>query len=81
MELAISEPLLMNPLTRYRADKGLSQSDLARIIGTSRGYLHDLEAGRRRASFGLARRIEAVTGVPRERIRPDIFGPAPQGGA
>lgn len=65
----------MDALIRFRKESGLSQSELAERIGTSPGYLHDIENGRRKPSAKLARHIEAVTGVPRAILLPEVFGP------
>lgn len=41
-------------LFRYRENKELSQADFSQIIGVSRSYLCDLEAGRRLLSIKKA---------------------------
>lgn len=63
----------MDQLIKFRDAHKLTQQGLASLIGTSAGYLHDLENGRRKPSLALASRIERVTGIPRREIRPDIF--------
>ena len=68
----------MNALSRYRTDHGLKQQELAEKIGTSPGYLNDLESGRRKPSPALANKIERLVGIPREDLLPDVFGPAPK---
>lgn len=63
----------MDQLIKFRDAHKLTQQGLAALLGTSAGYLHDLENGRRKPSLALANRIERVTGIPRREIRPDIF--------
>lgn len=60
------------------ADLG-RRSALADACKTSPDYLWQVATGRRKASFKLAREIEAATSglISRHDIRPDIFGPAP----
>lgn len=63
----------MEQLTAYRTEHRLTPQALADKLRTSAGYLHDIETGRRKPSLEFAVRIEAVTGIPRHQIRPDIF--------
>lgn len=51
----------MEQLTHYLATQGISQSDFAKSIGTSRGYVHDLMHGRRAPGRALAVTIERKT--------------------
>jgi transcriptional regulator with XRE-family HTH domain len=66
----------MSIITEYRTAQKMTLEALAALIGTSPGYLHDLEAGRRKASPAMCNIIEAATGIPRILIRPDIYGPS-----
>lgn len=51
------------------------QTDLARAIGSTQGHVSQwLRRGKVPADKVL--KIERATGVPRERLRPDIFGDA-----
>ena len=70
---ALCELLDMEPLTKYREAFGLSQKALAEKLGTSAGYLSDLEKGRRRPSPAFANHIERLTGISRKEILPEIF--------
>lgn len=67
----------MEKLHAYRSLHELTLEGLADKLGTSPGYLHDLERGRRRPSPQLAKTIERITGIPRHALRPDVFDPAP----
>lgn len=73
----------MEQIASYRNENNLSRQTLAEKLGTSEGYLHDIESGRRKPSLEFAVRIETVTGIPRHELRPDIFAfvvPAKQAG-
>ncbi|MBA4220186.1 MAG: hypothetical protein C0458_05590 [Methylobacterium sp.] len=74
------EHSLMSPLHLYRARNELTLQGMAAKIGTSPGYLHDLEKGRRRPSPRLVVEIERTTGISRHDLLPEIFGakPAPK---
>lgn len=62
--------------------KSKTQAEAAHEIGISEGHLNAVLCGRLRASALTARRIEEVLGVPKETLRPDVFGKKPtQGGA
>lgn len=71
------EIAIMTTLHEYRSTNDLTLEGLAAKLGTSPGYLHDLEKGRRKPSPQLANEIERITGISRHDLRPDIFGPAP----
>jgi transcriptional regulator with XRE-family HTH domain len=68
----------MNQLAEFRITRNLSQQAFAELLGTSPGYAHDLQTGRRKPSPSMSRRIEQITGIPRHVLRPDIFDHAPQ---
>lgn len=46
---------------------------LARKVGTTYQYLHQLAHGHRRASVELCKRFERHTGLTRRDLRPDLF--------
>jgi DNA-binding transcriptional regulator YdaS (Cro superfamily) len=66
----------MEQLLAYRSANALTLEGMAAKLGTSPGYLHDLEKGRRKPSPQLANTIERITGISRHELRPDVFGPA-----
>lgn len=68
----------MSPLHAYRVLNELTLHGLAEKIGTSPGYLHDLEKGRRKPSPRLVLTIERTTGLSRHVLLPEIFGSASQ---
>lgn len=51
-------------LTVIRERRGLSLKELADAVGSSRGYLHDLEHGRRGGSPGKIKKLAEALGVP-----------------
>lgn len=63
----------MNELTDWRKSQNLNASEAAAKLGVSRTQLFRLESGARLASPICAKRIEAITGISRSIIRPDIF--------
>ena len=58
-----------------------SQTELARRIGCSQVFVHQMQHGTRKVSPRLCLPIERATGgaVTRYDLRPDIFGEAPDG--
>jgi len=64
---------MAHPLTAYRLSEGISMSELARRLGVHRSAVLHWERGRisPQRAVDLERRI----GIPREVLRPDIFGP------
>jgi ribosome-binding protein aMBF1 (putative translation factor) len=44
-------------LIKYRMDKGLSQKDLADLVGTSHSQISRIESGRHKTNFETLRRI------------------------
>jgi DNA-binding transcriptional regulator YdaS (Cro superfamily) len=57
-------------LTQERGAK----TDLARIVGVSKTWISQIISGKMQPSAQLAIKIELATGVPREKLRPDLFG-------
>ena len=51
----------MTLLSDYLQSAGLTASELARQLNTSRGYVHDLANGRRSPSMRMAGKIARVT--------------------
>ena len=66
----------MEILEQYRAEKGLTKTQLADLLGISPTMISLIVSGARQPGFALTRRIEKVTGIPRSQLRPDIFGDA-----
>lgn len=63
-----------HPLKSFREQQSppLSQAGLAKLLGTSRGYLNRIESGERQPSRDLLLVIKEKTGIPPRAIRPDM---------
>ena len=48
----------------YAAKNGIGPAELAKMLGTSRGYAHDLITGRRKPGPKMAHRLADATGLP-----------------
>lgn len=64
--MAVPAHTTQNPdsLAWARLAKGYSQIALARAAGTTKGYISELESGRRSASLKTLQRIATVLGCP-----------------
>lgn len=58
-----------------------TQAALARAIGAAPAFVNQWVTGRRPVAPKYARAIEETFGVSRHELRPDVFGPAPEGEA
>jgi transcriptional regulator with XRE-family HTH domain len=63
-------------IRQYIEQANTNQAKLAEAIGISQSALSLIIAGKRQPGVALTKRIEAVTGIPRIDLRPDIFGDA-----
>jgi DNA-binding XRE family transcriptional regulator len=66
----------MNDLKTYRETHNLSCAALGKMIGVTRATVLRWEDGTRRIGVTLIPKVAQVTGIPREKLRPDIFGDA-----
>jgi transcriptional regulator with XRE-family HTH domain len=66
----------MKPLTEYIAREQTTQAALAQRLGVHPSMLSLILSGSRQPGIALTKKIEAVTGIPRRDLRPDIFGDA-----
>jgi transcriptional regulator with XRE-family HTH domain len=66
----------MDALSQYLNRENCTQTALAAKLGVSHSTLSRILSGDRQPSVALTKRIEAVTGIPRIDLRPDIFGDA-----
>ena len=65
----------MTPFKRYWDDlSDVEQQRLADKLDTSVPYLYQISTGFRKPGHKFAKRLEKETGIPREKLRPDIFG-------
>jgi len=63
----------MEPLEQYRIKNGLTKTQLAGTLGVSPAMISLIASGARKPGFALTQRIEAVTGIPRHILRPDVY--------
>lgn len=63
----------MDALANYLKDRDMTQTALAQTLGVAPAFLSQILSGARRPGFALTKRIEAVTGIPRHVLRPDIY--------
>ena len=63
----------MNTLSQYIARENTTQAALAEKLGVSASTISLLLAGKRQPSLTLTKRIEAVTGIQRHVLRPDVY--------
>ena len=64
---------MSNPLRAYREKNGLSQQELADLLGVSRGLVSLIETGDRPITPENAKEWESKISVPREKLCPDVF--------
>ncbi len=60
--------MIKNRMREHRARLGLSQEELARLVGVRRETIGNLEKGRYNPSLVLAWNIAQVFGVPIEQV-------------
>lgn len=63
---------MAHPLRAYRESVGLTQAELADILGVERTTVARWETGVRRVDPELLRLIEEKTGIPPHVLRPDL---------
>ena len=68
--------IMNHPFKVYRLKSGKSQQELADLLGVSRQLVGLIETGARRVNANNARQWEALTGIPRAELCPDVFGDA-----
>jgi transcriptional regulator with XRE-family HTH domain len=68
----------MEPLEQYRTENGLTKTQLADLLGVSPSMISLVLSGARKPGFALAQHIERVTGIPKQTLRPDVYGEAAQ---
>lgn len=71
--------IMTNPLTLYRAENNLSLEALGAKFGVNKTTVMRWEDGQVTAERAVE--IEAALGIPRSKLRPDIFGKPSQGRA
>jgi transcriptional regulator with XRE-family HTH domain len=54
----------MNPLIRFKQSRGITQGELADMLGMPQSQVSRLSNGRRRPSLETMIRVERITGIP-----------------
>ena len=65
---------MTHPVRDFRVRQKLSQAALAKLVGVSRAMVGLVETGDRRIAAEDVVAWEKATGIPRAKLRPDIFG-------
>lgn len=60
----------------YKTLTKQEKTSLAEKIGTTPAYLYQISGGFRKPGAPLAKRLHKATGVPLEKLRPDIWDAA-----
>lgn len=68
---------MSHPIKTYRERNGLTQGQLAALLGVSDATITHIENGRRRITPANAIRWESKLGIPRAFLCPEIFGHQP----
>jgi len=63
-----------HPLRAYRLQSALTQQETARKLGISLALVSRIETGDRVVSPKVALHIEKKLGIPKAKLRPDIWG-------
>jgi len=59
-------------LKLYRIEKGLTQRQVADLIGVSQGFYQCIELGARIGKVGLWEKLSAIFGVPIQELRTPV---------
>lgn len=63
----------MDALKKYLKRESLTQTRLAGMLGISTPTLSLILSGARQPGIALTKKIEALTGIPRHKLRPDVY--------
>lgn len=63
----------MDAITQYLDRQNCTQTEFAAKLGVSHSTVSRIISGERKPSAGLTRRIEALTGIHRHILRPDVY--------
>jgi DNA-binding XRE family transcriptional regulator len=63
---------MKNPITQYRAENSLTLEALGERLGVNKTTVMRWEEGRISAERAIE--IESATGIPKSKLRPDLFG-------
>jgi transcriptional regulator with XRE-family HTH domain len=63
----------VNAIAKFRESKGLTQEQVAKLLGTTKATVSRWETETRRPDPAMAIEIEGKLGIPRQALRPDLF--------
>lgn len=63
----------LSPLTTYRASRRLTLEKFADMAGVNKSTVLRWEAGTTPIPLDRLEKLELITGIPREQLRPDVF--------
>ena len=66
----------MSAILEYRIDNGLTRQALADTLGVDPATLWRWEKDHSRIAISKLAEVERLTGIPRAKLRPDLFGGA-----
>jgi DNA-binding XRE family transcriptional regulator len=64
---------MSNLLADWIRDHGENMAALGRSVGLSRSAIFHIVKGTRKPSIPVMRELSRVTGIPREKLRPDLY--------
>jgi DNA-binding transcriptional regulator YdaS (Cro superfamily) len=64
----------MNKLRTWRKANKISATEAGKRIGVGRVQWFRMETGERSVAADKVLLVEAMTGIPRQELRPDVFG-------
>ncbi len=63
----------MNAIAKFRLSKGLTQEQVAKLLGTTKATVSRWESEKRHPDPAMAIEIEGKLGIPRHELRPDLY--------
>lgn len=69
-----NDSCMKHPILKYRTDANVTPKQLCDRLGVENTTLWRWETGRVKIPVERLDKIERVTGIPRQKLRPDIFG-------
>lgn len=63
------------PFARYRETTKLTPEEIGKLFNVNKATIFRWELGKPHIPVKQLDKAERITGIPREELRPDIFGP------